>query len=253
MPKLIDTNVSLGEWPFATVGLTSARSLKNHLASSDIGTALVSHLATVFNPEPDHGNQRLFKAVRNEPSLIPVPVINPGLADWRDLLDQYRDRHAIKAVKVYPNFHRFRLASSAMDRLVAYTRDHGVRLIINIRLADERHQYFGLKINGVTLKSLTDFSARHGDLKFLCLGLYRPEILELADQCGNFLTDFSFADWQYMLEEVLTKLSVDRVFFGSHSPIMITQSIADQLTRSRLTPAKIRRIGHDNAKKFFGL
>ena len=52
---------------------------------------------------------------------------------------------------------------------------------------------------------------------------------------------------------VLEKLSVDRVFFGSHSPIVITQSIADQLTRSRLTQPKIRKIGHDNAKKFFGL
>jgi predicted TIM-barrel fold metal-dependent hydrolase len=253
MPKLIDTNVSLGEWPFATVGLTSARSLTRHLEASGIGTALVSHLATVFNPEPDHGNQRLFKAVRNEPTLVPVPVINPVLADWRDLLDRYRDRHAIKAVKIYPNFHRFRLTSTAMDRLVAYTRDHGIRLIINIRMVDERHQYFALKINGVTLKSLADFSARHGDLKFLCLGLYRPEILELADQCGNFRTDFSFADWQFLLEELLTKLSVNRIFFGSHSPIMITQSIADQLTRSRLTPAKIRRIGHENAKAFFDL
>lgn len=253
MPKLIDTNVSLGEWPFATVGLTSARSLRKHLEASGIGTALVSHLATVFNPEPDHGNQRLFKALRTEPQLIPVPVINPALADWRERLDQYRDRQAVPAVKVYPNFHRFQLASPTMDRLVAYARDHGIRLMINIRMADERLQYFGLKINGVTLKSLADFSARHVDLKFLCLGLYRPEILELADRCGNFRTDFSFADWQFMLEELLTKLSVDRIFFGSHSPIMITQSIADQLTRSRLTPARIRRIGRDNAKKFFRL
>jgi predicted TIM-barrel fold metal-dependent hydrolase len=251
--KLIDTNVSLGEWPFGTVGITSGRRLREHLAASSIDTALVSHLATILNPEPDHGNQRLFKALRNEPALVPVPVINPALADWRDLLDQYRESHGIKAVKVYPNFHRFRLASTAMDRLVEYTRKHQIRLLVNIRMVDERHQYFGLKIDGVTLKSLTAFSRRHGDLSFLCLGLYRPEILELADQCGNFLTDFSFADWQFMLEEVLAKLSVDRVFFGSHSPIMITQSIADQLTRSPLAPAKIRKIGRDNARKFFGL
>lgn len=251
--KLIDINVSLGEWPFGTIGITSGRRLREHLAASSIETALVSHLATVLNPEPDHGNQRLFKALRNEPTLVPVPVINPVLADWRDLLDQYRDSHEINAIKVYPNFHRFRLASPTMDRLVEYTRNHQIRLLVNIRMVDERHQYFGLKIDGVTLKSLTEFSRRHGDLKFLCLGLYRPEILELADQCGNFLTDFSFADWQFMLEEVLEKLSVDRVFFGSHSPIMITRSIADQLTRSPLTQAKIRKIGHDNAKKFFGI
>jgi predicted TIM-barrel fold metal-dependent hydrolase len=251
--KLIDTNVSLGEWPFGTVGITSARRLREHLTASSIETALVSHLATVLNPEPDHGNQRLFKALRNEPTLVPVPVINPVLADWRELLDQYLDCHGIKAIKVYPNFHRFRLASPAMDRLVEYTRNHQIRLLVNIRMVDERHQYFGLKIDGVTLKSLADFSRRHDDLKFLCLGLYRPEILELADRCGNFLTDFSFADWQFMLEEVLEKLTVDRVFFGSHSPIMITQSIADQLTRSPLTQARIRKIGHDNAKRFFKL
>jgi len=253
MMRLIDTNVCLGEWPFGTVGITSARRLREHLAASSIETAMVSHLATILNPEPDHGNRRLFKALRNEPTLVPVPVINPALGDWRDLLDRYRDIHPIKAVKIFPNFHRFRLASPTTDRLVEYTRLHGIRLMVNIRMCDERHQYFGLKIDGVTVKSLTDFSARHTDLRFLCLGLYRPEILKLGDVCGNFLTDFSFADWQFMLEEVLAKLTVDRVFFGSYSPIMVTQSIADQLTRSRLTKAKIRRIGRDNAVRFFGL
>ncbi len=251
--KLIDINVSYGEWPFGNTGITNAAKLRTQLSAAGIGKALVSHLAPIFNPEPDHGNRRLFKALRKQDDLFPVPVINPDLADWRDLLDQYRDRHLIKAIKVFPNFHRFRLTGSAMDRLVEYTRTHGIRLLINIRMVDERLQYFGLKIDGVTLKSLEDFSARHEDLKFLCLGLYRPEILELADRCGNFRTDFSFADWQFMLEEVLEKLSIDRVFFGSHSPIMITRSIADQLTCSRLTKAQIRRIGHDNAKNFFGL
>ncbi|RKX28789.1 MAG: hypothetical protein DRP71_16970 [Verrucomicrobia bacterium] len=251
--KLIDTNVSFGEWPFGTVGITSAKRLRNHLDSCSIKTALVSHLATILNPEPDHGNQRLFRALKNEKELIPVPVINPALADWRERLDQYRDRYAIKAIKVFPNFHRFHLPSPTMDRLVEYTREHRIRLMINIRMVDERHQYFGLKIDGVTLKSLADFSARHGDLKFLCLGLYRPEILELADQCGNFLTDFSFADWQFLLEELLGKLPVERILFGSHSPIMVTRSNVDQLRCANIPQSRIRKIGRDNAKKFFGL
>jgi len=251
--KLFDTNVSFGEWPFGTVGITSARRLRESLEDCSIETALVSHLAAIFNPEPDHGNQRLFRALRNEKNLIPVPVINPTLADWRDLLDQYRDRRAIKAIKVFPNFHRFRLDSPAMDRLVDYTREQEIRLLVNIRMVDERHQYFGLRIDGVTVRSLSAFSRRHGDLRYLCLGLYRPEILELADQCDNFLTDFSFADWQYLLEELLGKLPVERILFGSHSPLMVSRSNVDQLRCANISRARIRRIGRDNAKKFFGL
>ena len=36
--KLIDSNVSLGEWPFGTIGITSARNLKKHLEASGIET-----------------------------------------------------------------------------------------------------------------------------------------------------------------------------------------------------------------------
>ena len=253
MEPLIDTNVSFGEWPFGTVGIANAAKLRSRLTGAGIGTALVSHLAPIFNPEPDHGNRRLFQALRQQDDLIAVPVINPTLRGWEELLDRYREEHGVRVIKVFPNFHRYTLASPAMDRLVDTVRTHDLRLMVNIRMVDERHQYFALKIKGLTVKSLAGFSQRHGDFKYLCLGLYRPEILELAGQCGNFLTDFSFADWQYLLDELLGRLPAERILFGSHTPLMVTQANVDHLRCSGLAPSKLRKIGSANAKRLFGL
>ncbi|MEZ5276970.1 MAG: hypothetical protein R3F07_11370 [Opitutaceae bacterium] len=250
---LIDTNVCFGEWPFGTVGITNAAKLRQRLTAAGIGTALVSHVAPIFNPEPDHGNQRLFTALRKQDDLIAIPVVSPVLRGWEDLLDRYREQQGIRAIKVFPNFHRFSLTGPAMDRLVDYVRSHDLKLMVNIRMVDERHQYFGLKIAGVRVRDLASFSRRHGDFKYLCLGLYRPEILELAEKCGNFLTDFSFADWQYLIEELLGKLPAERIVFGSHTPLMVTQANVDHLRCSGIAKSTMRKIGSANAKRFFGL
>ena len=250
---LIDTNVSFGHWPFAWLPQRSLAELEDHLGKHDIAKALVSPLDTVFLPDPDCENRALLTAVRNSQRLSVVPVINLALPDWRENLDAYRSLHPLKAVKLYPNFHNYPLSSRRCSELVAHLTEHAIRLIVNVRLVDERHQYFGLKIKGVSTKQIAAFARRHPDFDFLCAGLYLPEIVELSEQCSNFLTDMAFADWHDLINRLLKHLPPDRLVFGSHTPLMTTQANTYKLAAAPISAELKQQIGYENARRFFQL
>ncbi|MBL4576107.1 MAG: amidohydrolase family protein [Opitutaceae bacterium] len=250
---LIDTNASFGHWPFARLPKRTLTALETHLTKNGIGHALISHLETLFTPDPHPYNLELIKATKRYDRFTPVPVLNLYNPDWLEGLETYRKKTDLKAVKIYPNFHNYSLNSGRVNALIRYLSEHGIRLIINVRMLDERHQYFGLKVNGVPLKQLAGIGERFPEFRFLCTGLYRPEIFELADQCETFSTDMSFADWHDLINELLKKLSPDRLFFGSHTPLMVTKANTMKLEVAPISAKLKKQIGQGNAKKFFKL
>ena len=137
--NLIDTNVNLGPWPFTPVPDRTGPELAAHLAASGVRRALVSHLGAVFQPEPMVTNRKLFAAVKKTPGLLPVPVINPALANWREQLAECLAAGPIRAVKIFPNYPNYYLGARKLDAFMAAIADAGLRLIVYVRLEDERH------------------------------------------------------------------------------------------------------------------
>lgn len=250
---LIDTNASFGHWPFAQLPFDSLRDLDAHFAAQGVERALLSSLDTIFLPDPDSSNLKLIEATRDYPRFVPVPIVNLAMANWREILDAYRESAPLHAVKLYPNFHNYTLASRRCAELVDYLAEHDIRLILNIRMVDERHQYFGLKIKGVPLKQIAAFAQRFPDFHFLCVGLYLPEIQELAKRCENFLTDMSFADWHDLINKLLQSLPAERLVFGSHTPLMNTEANTYKLQAAPISEELKQRIGYANARSFFRL
>lgn len=250
---LIDTNLSWGHWPFADLKPLTLEALENHLANHHIERALVSPLETLFLPDPDRLNRQLIEATRRSRRLVAVPVLNLAMPDWLENLERYRSLADLKAIKLYPNFHNYTLGSPRCKKLVAYLAQHNVRLVLNVRMVDERHQYFGLRIKGLAVKRIAAFARRHPDFQFLCTGLYLPEIRDLAEQCDNFLTDMSFADWHHLIPKLLESLPPERLVFGSHSPLMTTQANVYKLQTSPISDRLKQQIGFENAQRFFHL
>ncbi|MDQ8198021.1 amidohydrolase family protein [Pelagicoccus enzymogenes] len=249
----IDSNLSIGRWPFASLPQRSPQQLTTHLQKHQIQTGLVSHLETLFLADPDPANRELLSACKRIPELVPVPALNLALPNWLASLESYRTAAEIKAVKLYPNFHNFRLTSRACTELVQHLQTEKIRLIVNVRVQDERHQYHGLKIRGVPTQQLRRLAQRFPDFKILCTGLYRPEILELAPDCPNLNFDLSFADWHELLSGLLETISPDRLFFGSHTPLMVTGANTYKLQSSTISQSLKTQIARGNAQRFFEL
>ncbi|MCH6256857.1 amidohydrolase family protein [Puniceicoccaceae bacterium K14] len=249
----VDTNTSYGHWPFALLPKQTLGQFEAHLQEHQIERALVSRLETIFLPDPDRTNRDHIRACKRLDNLSPVPVLNLANRGCLQNLEEYRRMTEIKAVKLYPNFHNYSLRSTRVSRLTEYLAAKEIRLIINMRMMDERHQYHGLKIKGVSTKQIISYAKRFSEFPFLCTGLYQPEMLAIAEQCPQVRMDLSFADSHNLINGLIETINPEHLYFGSHAPLMVTKANTYKLeTASIPTTLKIR-IARDNAKAFFKL
>jgi len=249
----IDANAALGPWPFAPLTERTAPQLVAHLKTHGVNRALVSHLGAVFLPEPMPANRALFAAIRRTPALLPVPVINPALATWREHLSTCCAAAPIRAVKIIPAYHNYSLRHPALTPFVAAVNAAGLRLIVTTRLEDERHRYHALGIKGIPIAQVAAFLARFPATHFVCSGLYKPEIETLAATHQNFSADIAFAEWLNTLALLTQKIPARRLLLGTNSPLFDTHAQVDKLRLCRLPAKTLALIGSANATRLFGL
>jgi len=249
---LFDTNVHLGSWPFTLVPDLSATRLASHLRAHGIRRAVVSATAAILAPDPLPANRALLAAVRHIPALLPVPVVNPALANWREQLD-IAEAGPLRAIKLFPNYHNYRLDSARFDPFFSEVKSRRLRLLISVRVEDERHRYFALRIKSVPAKTLISFLRRNPLLHPLVLGIGLPDLRVVAKKCENFSTDTSFVEWLGSLEDLTQVLPVRRILFGSHTPFFVTRASVAKLAATPLPARTAAAIGSGNAGRFFSL
>lgn len=253
MKKLVDVNTSLGVWPFQRFAIDSARELADHQEAQGISASLVSHLGTVFYPDPNVYNLELIDALAPHDELHAVPVINPHLNRWEDDFERYFDQADIKAVKFMPSFHNYRIYSKPVFKLIEEASVRGARVLLQMRYEDERDRYFALNIDGPKTTQVLKLARRFPDTDLVALNCYLPEVKEMGPEADNLLFDIAFAEWMYTMGEMRSVVPVDRIFFGSHTPMLTTRSAVMKLMDSTLEDQEKDAIGRENAMRFFKL
>jgi len=245
-----DANTWVGRWPFAYCDAHTPRSLAAQLGRHGIRRALVSPLDAVFAPEPGPANRALLRATRGLRGLEPVPVINPALANWRETLADAADDPRVRGVRLLPNYHGYRLGAGAMDELSDETAARKLRLIVQMRLIDERHEFHAMTLKAVPVTELEQWLRRHPDRPVLASGLLRSELLLLAPKYPQLLADLSFAEWHDTIPHLLAKVPVRQLAFASHTPLLITAAARAKLDTAEITEAKMRMIAAENLERF---
>jgi hypothetical protein len=245
-----DANTWTGRWPFAFVEEHTPRSLAGHLRAHGIGRALVSPLDAVFAPEPGPANYQLLGTTEGVAALVPVPVINPALANWRDELATCAADPRVRAVRLLPRYHNYRLQAPALQEFTAELRRRHLRLIVSVRLIDERHEYHAMNLKPVPVAELGAFLTRHAQLPVLASGLLRSEILLLGPKHPQLLADLSFAEWHDSLPHLLAKVPARQLAFASHTPFLVTAAARAKLDPAGTGAAKRAAIAAGNLEHF---
>lgn len=245
-----DANTWIGRWPFSFQLAHTPRTLVTQLRGLGIRRALVSPLDAVFAPSPGPANRDLLRATRGADALVPVPIINPALADWREELAAGAADPRVRAVRVLPNYHNFRLRSRAMHELAEALQRRRLRLIVQVRLIDERHEFHALHLKGVPAADLDQFLAAHARLRVLACGLTRTELFAVGPKHLPLLADLSFVEWHDVLRNVLTKVGAQQLVFGSHTPFFITAASRAKLDASGLSARVVAPIAAGNLERF---
>jgi len=245
-----DASTWIGRWPFSFAEAHTPHSLAAHLKKHGIGRALASTIDAVFAPAPQPANRALLAATRAFRTLIPVPVINPALASWRDDLAEVAHDRRVRAVRLLPNYHGYRLDLPAVDDLIAALRRHRLRLIVQMQLIDARHEYHALTIKPVPADDLAALLRRQRTLPLLASGLLRPDLMKLARRHANLLADLSFAEWHDTMEHLTARVPARQLAFASHTPFLITAAARAKLDSSTLPASQRTPISAGNLQRF---
>jgi len=248
-----DANTWVGRWPFSFSDAHTPRTLAAHLARHGIRRALVSPLDALFAPAPQPANLALLAATRGRRGLVPVPVINPALAGWREDLAEVAADARVRAVRLLPNYHNYKLSAPAVDELVRALGRAGLRLIVQMQVIDHRHEYHAMTLKPVPAADLAALLRRHRPRPVLASGLMRPDLLKLAPQHPNLLADLSFAEWHDTMEHLLARVPARQLAFASHTPLLITAAARAKLDTSTLPAATRTAIAATNLTRFLGL
>lgn len=248
---LFDVNCYLGAWPFSLVPEMNAEQLARHLDRAGVDCAAVSPLGAVFQPEPMPANRTLFAALRGKRRFIPLPVVNPALANWKEQLEECAAAPGVRAVRLYPNYHDYRLTRRTLLPFVDALEHHRLRLVITARIEDERHRYFALRIKGVPVADLTAFLKANPRTVPLVTGLSVTEAIQLASGTENFLADISYQENIELAAMLRGKLSSSRLMFGTLTPLVSAAAQSGKLCAPDFSAAERRRIASINAVRFF--
>jgi hypothetical protein len=245
-----DASTWIGKWPFAFVDAHTAKSLAMHLKAHGIRRALVSSIDAVFEPAPGRANLDLLRGTKNVKGLIPVPVINPALANWRAELEAVSAGARVQAVRLLPAYHNYRLRAKAVDEFATEAVRRKLRMIVQVRLIDERHEYHAMNIQPLKPAEFAAFATRHPRLRVMASGFLRSEILAIAKQCPRALFDLSFAEWHETIRHLLAKTPARQLAFATHTPFLITAAARAKLETSGLPDSKLAAIASRNLERW---
>ncbi|MDD5483180.1 MAG: amidohydrolase family protein [Kiritimatiellae bacterium] len=227
--------------------MNSAGALSRRLKAAGIARALVSSTDAILYPDPAACNADLLKAVKGHPMLIPVPVVNPALTNWRAIVSAKN----VKAVKIIPNYHNYPLVGPVLAQLMEVLAERKIPLMIQMRAEDERNQYPLMKIPGVDFKAVVQLANDFPAVSIICLCAYFGEAVELAQKTGKVSVDISFIETFQTLPSLLKQIPPQKILFGSHTPFLYTEAAMMKLKTT--APAARRTIACANARRLFDI
>ncbi|MGB9596861.1 MAG: amidohydrolase family protein, partial [Candidatus Poribacteria bacterium] len=221
-----------------------------------IQKAFISSIEAIFYDEPHLANEILFSQIENFPQFLPVAVINPNLANWDKNLNKYHSEHNIKAIKLHPNYHLYKLNDSNVKELLISAGEKNITVIIQMRVQDVRSQNPICIVQDVDVSSVIEIAETIKETRFVFGGIKWNEVQGMANRIkflSNAWVDISNIEYIDVLRRLINVFGTDQILFGTHSPFFEVKSAILKLKEANLTNEEFKSITSINAKKAFSI
>lgn len=248
--QLIDTNVHLSRWPFRRLRLDETPQLVAHLRASGITEAWAGTYDALLHRDLTHVNERLVADCARHDLLKPVGAINLALPDWQEDLRRCLHVHRMPALRVYPNYHGYRLDDPRFKQLLATAAAANLPVQIAVMMEEERTQHPLVTVPHVDTAPLLELLPQIPKSRIILQNAFRAVrgglLLKLA-ATRQVWFDHSTVEGMAGLRRLLSQVPADRLLFGSHSPFYLLESALLKLRESMLTEAEKTALTHQNA------
>jgi len=253
---MIDVNVSLSQWPFRRLPDDEPERLVARLRSLGVNEAWAGSFDALLHRDIAGVNIRTAETCRRfgDGLLRPVGAIDPTLPDWPEELRRCVEVHAMRAIRLHPNYHGYGLDHPAFPVLLDEAGRRGLVLQIAVRMEDERGLHPLLKNLGPTdLAPLVPLLNRPGRPKIALLnalknaggaGLPR-ELL----QAENVWFDIAMLEGAGALARLVDQFGSARFLFGSHAPFFVPEATKLKFQESPLSAENAEAIQRGNARR----
>jgi hypothetical protein len=242
--EAVDVNACLGRYPFRSLPYSTASELAELAKKHGISSVWVSSIEAIFEEDPRRWNERLLKETSRYPNLRPVAVINPAMANWRKAFDKTIRSEAC-AIKLHPNYHRYRLSSQRARDLLREAGSAGMPVIVQLRVQDERTQNPVMVVRDLDVKEVIEAAKGMRETKVIIGGIKWAELVTVASDIRalrNLWVDISLLERMNGLKSAVEMVGADKLLFGTHAPFCHIISAVLKVKTSEIGMEEKRRI-----------
>jgi predicted TIM-barrel fold metal-dependent hydrolase len=254
---MIDTNVSLGHWPFRRLPAEEPGALADRLRNARTDQAWVGSLEGLFQRDVAGVNARLAEdCQRADPArLVPFGTVNPTLPEWEDDLRRCHETHRFRGIRLHPGFHGYTLDDPAFARLLSLATGRGLIVQLVVTMEDERTQHPVFRVPAVDTRPLEGVVRSVPGLRLVVLNAFRT--LTSADAsrlcaAGDVSFDIAMLEGVDRLARLVEQVGPERVLFGSNFPLFYVESAALKLRETSLPAEVVTRISDANPRRVLG-
>jgi len=254
----VDVHCYVGQWPFRRLADRTLDDVRGLLARVDTQRALLTPLAAIFHKDCLAAvralHEELITSDWTEASL--VAVINPAFPGWRADLDRMIADLSCVAVRLFPNYHGYRLMDPECESLLGELQDRSLPLILSPRIEDERLHHWLVKTPPVSRLDLRWLLRAFPNLKILLCHMTPDELDFLSTEILSHPSasiDTSARMPQFFMEEMVGQFGADRILYGSGQPLQYPECAVRMIRDAQLAEDDSHKIFWENALKLFEL
>jgi uncharacterized protein len=222
---LIDTNAYLGPYAFRRLRHNTPDGLLRLMDAKGITKAAVSSAAAITYRNPQSGNEDLAAAVRpHRDRFIPLAVINPFYAGWKDDLAICHEEFGMRGLRLYPKWHHYELTDASCHELVHLATDRGMVVSIPLRVEDYRQRSWLVDVPDLRPADVVPVLKACPKARFVLTNGAGFAGSPLGQKGGglpaNYVIDISLLSAVLANEtgQLITRLGPERVVFGTGMP-----------------------------------
>ena len=250
--SVIDTNVHLSRWPTRRLRGDDAEALAAMLRKQGGKQAWAGTLDPLLQKDIAGANARLAEACRRHGRdlFVPFGTVNPLAADWEEDLRRCAEEHRMPGIRLYPNYHGFRLDDPAFARLLGMAAERHSSVQMAIVMQDERMMHPLMRVEPVDTAPLAAVVRKTPHSRLVLLNALRTvrgqPLLDLI-RSGDVYVEMAMLEGLGALGTLLEHIPVERILFGSNAPLFYLESAFLKLKESSPDQGQLARIVRQNA------
>ena len=254
--RIVDTHVYVSHWPGRRVPGDQTPDMVGSLRALGVVEAWAGSFDALLHRDIAGVNARLVEECNRygKDFLVPFGAVNPTLPDWEEDLRRCHEEFRMRGIRLHPNYQGYELTDPVFARLLRMAAERGLLVQIVAWMEDERTQHHLLQARIVDLSPLVlllekipaaKVSVLNGFISVRSAGDVLPRLRKL----NNITFDFAMLEQLMGLRVLIQAVGLEKVVFGSYSPMFYFESAFFKIRESALSAAESKALVSENARR----